>query len=98
MGKYWCPQGKSISGYLVDGLFMLDDNTCCLSFKEVEVGGNMIGIDVEYWLDDCTWHFTSNVYDKDGNFLRWYKFYGFSDEEKEECKELVFDFLAGLNR
>ena len=39
----------TIGDYTVDGIEMLDDDTCCLFFEEVEEGNLLVSIVVEYW-------------------------------------------------
>ena len=41
-----------IGGYVVDGIEMLDNNTCAMYFEDFTEGDVMYGIVVEYWLDE----------------------------------------------
>lgn len=84
--------GMRVGNNVVSEVFMLDKDTCVLDFESVE--GNCIDTqtEVEYWLDDDTWHFVNNLYDKNGDYLDWLDVC-LTDEEKEKCKDIIREFL-----
>ena len=87
-----------ISGYVVDGIEMLDDNTCCLYFEDFKEGDNIITIVVEKWLDDDSWHFMDNHFEENGYFIDSEDSTHLTDEDKEKCKEFINSWLEDLNK
>ncbi len=87
-----------IGGYAVSGIEMLDDNTCAMYFEDFTEGLLMIGIVVEKWLDENSWHFMDNYFDKDGSFIDWEETTHLTDEDKEKCKEFINSWIEGLGK
>ena len=87
-----------VDGLVVADLFMLDKDTCNLSFftKEVD-NNNHVTTEVEYWLDDNTWHFIDNLYDEDGMFVNSCDTINLTNRGKEMCKEIITEFLSSIN-
>lgn len=88
----------TIGDYTVDGIEMLDDDTCCLFFEEVEEGNVLVSVVVEYWLDDNTWHFMDNYYEDDGNFINAEETTHLSADDKEECMTFMKSWLEDLKK
>ena len=86
-----------IGGYAIDGIEMLDDDTCCLYFEEFKDDGLSVGIIVEKWLDEGSWHFMDNYFDENGDFLYSEKTTHLSENEKEECKKFIDEWLELLD-
>ena len=88
----------TIGDYTVDGIEMLDDETCCLFFEEVEEGNFLVSVVVEYWLDDNTWHFMDNYYENDGHFISVEETTHLSADDKEECMTFMKSWLEDLEK
>ena len=86
-----------IGGYTIDGIEMLLKDTCCLYFEEFKDGGLVVGIVVEKWLDDGTWHFMDNYFEENGDFLYSEETTHLSEGEKEECKKFIDEWLELLD-
>lgn len=82
----------TIDGHVIEGIEMLDNDTCCLYFEDETEGDNIITTTVEYWADEDSWHFIDNIYDLDGTFL------DHCDTERltEEGKTKVMEYMKGL--
>ena len=85
-----------IGGYVVDGIVMLDDNTCAMYFEDFTEGDVMYGIVVEYWLDEDSWHFLDNRFELNGNFIDSEDSTHLTDEDKQKCKEFIESWLEDL--
>ena len=88
-----------IDGHVVEGIFMLDDDTCVLDFVvEREMGENNSGVvtEVQYWLDDDSWHFYDLWYDSEGDFIDSYETESerLSEDGKKKCMEMIKSFIA----
>ena len=87
-----------IGGYFVDGIEMLDDNTCAMYFEDFTEGDVMYGIVVEYWLDEDSWHFSDNRFALNGYFIDSEDdSTHLTDEDKEKCKEFIKSWLEDLS-
>ena len=88
-----------IGGYTIDGIEMLDDSTCAMYFEEFQEGDVRITIVVEKWIDDNTFHFMDSYCAENGYFI------GseddtthLSEDEKEECKRFINEWLESLEQ
>lgn len=86
-----------IGGYTIDGIQMFGKDTCCLYFEEFKDGGQVVGIVVEKWLDDGTWHFTDNYFEENGDAIYSEETTHLSESEKEECKKFIDEWLELLD-
>lgn len=78
----------------VDGVFMLDKDTCVLSFETKQAAPDeQVNTIVEYWKDEDTWHFVDEFFDNDGNYTDAEESTRLTDEEKEECKRIINDYI-----
>lgn len=87
-----------IGGYVVDSIEMLDNTICAMYFENFTEGDVMYGIVVEYWLDKNSWHFSDNKFALNGYFIDDGDSTHLTDEEKEECKEFINNWLEDLKR
>ena len=87
-----------IGGYVVSGIEMLDDNTCDMYFEDFTEGDVMIGIVVEKWLDDNSWHFTDNYFALNGYFIDGDESTHLLDADKEKCKEFINSWIEDLGK
>ena len=87
-----------IGGYTIDGIEMIDDDTCWLYFEDFNEGDVTIGIVVEKWLDEDSWHFVDNYFEPNGDFIDWENSTHLSEEDKEKCKEFINSWLEDLGK
>ena len=87
-----------IGGYTIDGIEMLDGGTCCLFFEDFNEGDKIVGIVVEKWLDEDSWHFSDNYFEENGYFINAEETTHLSESEKEECKALINSWLEDLEK
>lgn len=87
-----------IGGYVISGIEMLDDSTCIMYFEDFTEGEFMIGIVVEKWLDENSWHFMDNYFDMDGNFIDGEESTHLLDSDKEKCKEFINSWIEDLDK
>ena len=87
-----------IGGYTIDGIEMLDNDTCCLYFEDFNEGDVTIAIVVEKWLDEDSWHFMDNYFESDGGFINAENSTHLSEEDKEKCKEFINSWLEDLGK
>lgn len=86
-----------IDGHVVEDIFMLDNETCVLDFVvERDSGENNSGVvtEVEYWLDEDSWHFRDMWYDSEGDFICDYDTERLSDDGKKKCVEMIKSFIG----
>jgi hypothetical protein len=82
-----------IGGYNVSGIEMLDDNTCAMYFENFAEGDKLIGIVVEYWLNDDSWHFSDNRFAINGYYIDSEDTTHLLDVDKQKCKEFIKGWL-----
>ena len=87
-----------IGGYVVDGIEMLDNDTCCLYFEDFNEGDMLISIVVEKWLDEDRFVFMDNYFDNEGMFINAEETTHLTDEDKEKCKEFINSWIEDLNK
>lgn len=88
----------TVGGHVIDGIEMLDDSTCCLYFEEFEEDGYLVCIVVEYWLDEDSWHFIDNFYDKDGYFIDHEETTYLSEKDKTFCMDFIKSWIEDLDK
>ena len=85
-----------VGTHVVDGVEMLDKDTCILYFEEeYDKGTKNAGVctQAEYWLDEDKWVFQDCWYDSEGNFLDSLQTERLTDWEKNKCKEIINEFI-----
>ena len=87
-----------IGGYVIDGIEMLDNATCCLYFEDFNEGDELISIVVEKWLDEDSWHFMDNRFALNGYFIHSDETTHLSNSEKEQVKEFMNSWLEDLGK
>ena len=87
-----------IGDYVVDGIEMLDDDTCILYLEEFSEGDVVVGPTIEKWLDEDKFVFMDNYFETDGTFINSEETIHLTDEDKEKCKEFIKSWLEDLNK
>lgn len=87
-----------IGDYVVDGIEMLDDNTCCLYFEDFTEGDVIVSPIVEKWLDMDKFIFMDNYFEAYGHFINSEETTHLTDEDKEKCKEFINSWLEDLDK
>ena len=87
-----------IGDYVVDGIEMLDDDTCVLYLEEFNEGDVVVSPIIEKWIDMDKFVFMDNYFDNDGMFINSEETTHLTDEEKEECKEFINSWLEDLGK
>lgn len=85
-----------VGKYVVEDIFMLDNSTCNMTFFAEKVKDGLKQIEVEYWLDDKSWHFVMNYYDDYEGFVDHEEFKGFTEEEKQKCKDIMAEYIDSV--
>ena len=89
-------RGTKVGNLVVECVEMLDDDTCVLSFKTIpdEENENVLDdIQVEYWLDEDSWHFNVSYFEKEsGDFLD-VEAVNLTEDDKNRCKEIINEYL-----
>ena len=78
-----------IGNYIVSSIEMLDDDTCAMYFKKFREGNVMYRMNVEYWIDEDSWHFFEDRFTLDGYFINGEESTHLLEEEKQKCKEII---------
>ena len=78
-----------IGNYIVSSIEMLDEDTCTMYFKEFTEGNVMYRMNVEYWIDEDSWHFFEDRFTLDGYFINGEESTHLLEEEKQKCKEII---------
>lgn len=87
-----------IGGYVVDGIEMLDDDTCCLYFEDFTEGDVIVSPIVEKWIDMDKFIFMDNYFEAYGHFINSEETTHLTDEDKEKCKEFINSWLEDLDK
>ena len=87
-----------IGDYVVDGIEMLDDDTCVLYLEEFNEGDVVVSPIIEKWIVMDKFVFMDNYFDNDGMFINSEETTHLTDEEKEECKEFINSWLEDLDK
>lgn len=87
-----------IGDYVVDGIEMLDDDTCVLYLEEFNEGDVVVTPIIEKWFDMDKFVFMDNYFDNDGMFINSEETTHLTDEEKEECKAFINSWLEDLDK
>lgn len=87
-----------IGGYVVNGIEMLDDDTCALYLEEFNEGDVVVSPVIEKWLDEDKFVFMDNYFDNDGMFIDAEETTHLSEKEKEECKEFINSWIEDLDK
>lgn len=87
-----------IGDYVVDGIEMLDDNTCCLYFEDFTEGDVIVSPIVEKWLDMDKFIFMDNYFEAYGHFINSEETTHLTDEDKEKCKEFINSWIEDLDK
>ena len=90
--EYWL---RPIGKHRVSDIYMLDKDICFLCLETEKLNDNLsVQTEIEYWLDERTWHFNDNITEREtGDFVTTYKSANLTEEEKEECKKFIMTFL-----
>lgn len=87
-----------IGDYVVDGIEMLDDDTCCLYFEDFTEGDVIVSPIVEKWIDMDKFIFMDNYFEAYGHFINSEETTHLTDEDKEKCKEFINSWLEDLDK
>lgn len=87
-----------IGDYVVDGIEMLDDNTCCLYFEDFTEGDVIVSPIVEKWIDMDKFIFMDNYFEEYGHFINSEETTHLTDEDKEKCKEFINSWIEDLDK
>ena len=88
--------GTRIGRHTIEGVEMLDNDTCILYFEEeFDKGENNAGVctQVERWLDEDKWVFQDLWYDSEGMFLDSVESERLCGWEIKKSKEIINEFL-----
>jgi len=85
-----------VGNYAIEDISMLDKDTCCMCFYAESDDNGSSQIEVEYWLDDNSWHFLVNYYDEVGDYVDNTICSVFNDREVEKCKDIINEFLSSI--
>ena len=92
-------RGTKVGNLVVECVEMLDDDTCILSFETIddEEDENVVDdIQVEYWLDEDSWHFNVSYFEKEsGDFLDM-EAANLTEDDKNWCKEIIGEYLKQI--
>lgn len=88
-----------IGGHKVESIEMLDTATCVLTFvaEEDKETGNLVSTQVEYWLDEKSWHFNDLWYEADGSYIDSEETKRLAPEHQEQCKEIISTWIENNN-
>ena len=86
-----------IGNYVVDGIEMLDDDTCALYLEDFNEGDVVVSPVIEKWLDEDKFVFNDNYFDKDGMFIDSEETTHLTNEDKEECKAFINSWIEDNN-
>lgn len=84
---------KFIGKHLIEDIEMLDNTTCLLTLLPDGKKHGCMLIEVEYWLDEKTWHFNESWFNSDGEFTYTRKCNILTDDEQKQCKELMCQWM-----
>lgn len=87
-----------VGKYVIEDISMLDEDTCNMCFYAESDDNGSSQIEVEYWLDDDSWHFVVNYYDEVGDYVDHTICTVFNDKEVEKCKDIINEFLSLVNK
>lgn len=87
-----------IDHYVVDGIEMLDDDTCALYLEDFNEGDVVVSPIIEKWIDEDKFVFIDNYFDNEGMFIDAEETTHLTDEEKEECKAFINSWLEDLDK
>ena len=85
-----------IGVYVIEGIEMLDEDTCVLYLEGFNEGDAVVSPIIEKWIDEDKFVFMDNYFDNDGNFIVSEKTTHLTDEEKEMCKAFIDSWLEDL--
>ena len=85
-----------IGDYVIEGIGMLDDDTCILYLEGFNEGDVVVSPIIEKWIDEDKFVFMDNYFDNDGNFIDSEKTTHLTDEEKKVCKAFIDTWLEDL--
>lgn len=93
-------RGTKVGNLVVEYVEMLDDDTCILSFETIddEEDENVVDdIQVEYWLDEDSWHFNVSYFEKEsGDYFDTTKTIHLTENDKNQCKEIIKKYLKQI--
>ena len=87
-----------IGDYVVNGIEMLDNDTCILYLKEFNEGDVVVSPIIEKWIDMDKFVFMDNYFENDGMFINSEETTHLSEDEKEECKRFINEWLESLEQ
>ena len=88
-----------VGNLVVECVEMLDKDTCVLSFKTIpdEENENVLDdIQVEYWLDEDSWHFIVSYFDRDTGCYLDTDDAILTEDDKNRCKEIINEYLKQI--
>ena len=87
-----------IGDYVVNGIEMLDDDTCILYLEEFNEGDVVVSPIIEKWIDMDKFVFMDNYFENDGTFINAEETTHLSEDEKEKCKRFINEWLETLEQ
>lgn len=87
-----------IGSYVVNGIEMLDDDTCILYLEDFEEGDMLVSPVIEKWLDEDKFVFMDNYFDNDGMFSYAEETTHLTRKEMEKCKAFINNWLEDLDK
>ena len=87
-----------IGNYVVDGIEMLDDDTCALYLEEFNEDDVVVSPVIEKWLDEDKFVFMDNYFEENGYFIDSEETTHLTEEDKEKCKEFINSWLEDLDK
>lgn len=87
-----------IDGHIINGIEMVDDNTCWLYFEGETEGDKFITTIVQYWADEDSWHFIDNITDMDGMVLDHCDTERLTEEGKAKVMEYMKEWMEDLKK
>lgn len=87
-----------IGDYVIEGIEMLDDDTCVLYLEDFHEDDIVVSPTIEKWIDEDKFVFMNNYFDDDGNFIDSENTTHLTDEEKEACKVFINSWLEDLDK
>lgn len=92
-------RGTKVGNLVVECVEMLDDDTCILSFETIddEEDENVVDdIQVEYWLDEDSWHFNVSYFEKESGEYLDMEAANLTEDDKNRCKEIIGEYLKQI--
>lgn len=86
-----------IAEHSIEGIEMIDKNTCLMGLLGWYVSNEdetvIERVEIEYWFDDKSWHFTDILETEAGEYEEDFEDEVLTYDDKRKCKEVIRDWL-----